>query len=292
MAYKRNAEYIERGGYAQNGYRNQQAILPRPYAVAPPYAVDTGLPPDLTVTGSQSNVVPFAAAQESAAPASAPAEDTIITRTIEAFADRFNLLSKNGNGAQQFGNLNPVFDGMRYANFLQIPLLVGTADQLVLPQATNKRVYLFIINTHGAQDLFVNFGNAASLTASTPIRNGDGFFEWLMVVPQQDIHLIANGANTTGVLIYGELGPNAAEPATTPPLPAAVTRPQTLPPPVPVAATPILLPSSVTPADIPKLPSDYYVNQSGYIVRRGGTGTGVSYQQFMSNPSYFVNRLN
>lgn len=110
--------------------------------------------------------------------------------------------------------LVPNYDGMRYATFQSLPFSVGTADQIVLERPTTKRVYLFLINTHPTQDLFVAFDRSAT-ALDCPIRAGDGFFEWLFLIPQNIIHLIANGGGTSGVCIFAELDPRAAnrEPA-------------------------------------------------------------------------------
>lgn len=103
-----------------------------------------------------------------------------------------------------------VWDGMRYARFRNIPLLIGLNDVVVLPTATDTRTYLFIVNTHPVNDMFVAFDSSATVNLGVPLRAGDGFFEWLFVVPQNDVHLVADAVNTTGVLIFAELDPVAA----------------------------------------------------------------------------------
>jgi hypothetical protein len=110
--------------------------------------------------------------------------------------------------------LTPMYDGMRYATFQSVPISIGTADQVVLERPTTKRVYLFLICTHPTQDLFVAFDRPATVL-DCPIRQTDGFFEWLFVIPQNVIHLIASGGGTTGVVISAELDPRASnrEPA-------------------------------------------------------------------------------
>jgi hypothetical protein len=100
-------------------------------------------------------------------------------------------------------------DEMRYPpNFASIPLNIGLVNQLVLEKATAKRVYLFVTNTHPTNNLFITVGQQSTALLGVPIVANNGFFEWLFVVPQGDIHLIANGANTTGVLLYAELSPS------------------------------------------------------------------------------------
>jgi hypothetical protein len=114
--------------------------------------------------------------------------------------------------------LAPVYDGMRYASFQSLPLSIGTESSIAVNNPTTKRVYLFLINTHPTQDLFVAFDRPATIL-DTPIRAGDGFYEWLFVIPQNTIYLIANGGATSGVAVFGELDPRSAnrDPAQTAP---------------------------------------------------------------------------
>lgn len=101
------------------------------------------------------------------------------------------------------------FDGMRYATFQSFPFVVGTTPLSILQRPVTTRVYLFLIDTHPVNDLFVAFDRAAT-GADTPIRNNDGFFEWLFMVPQNVVNIVANAAGTTGSLIFAELDPRAA----------------------------------------------------------------------------------
>lgn len=97
-----------------------------------------------------------------------------------------------------------VRDELKYAKFINVPLSIGLASVRVLlkPASGARRVYLFISNTHGAQNLFIAFGQDSSATIGVPIPFGNGSFEWNNVIPQDDVFLIANGAGTTGVLLY------------------------------------------------------------------------------------------
>lgn len=112
------------------------------------------------------------------------------------------------------------YDGLRYATFQSFPLTVGTAPVSVLQRPVTTRVYLFIVNTHPVNNLFVAFDRAAT-AFDTPIQNTNGFFEWLFLVPQNIINLVATAAGTTGSLIFAELDPRAANkaPALTSPAP-------------------------------------------------------------------------
>jgi len=101
------------------------------------------------------------------------------------------------------------YDGMRYATFQSFPFVVGTTSLSILQRPVTTRVYLFLINTHPINDYFVAFDRAAT-GLDVPIRNSDGFFEWLFLVPQNIINIVANAAGTTGALIFAELDPRAA----------------------------------------------------------------------------------
>ncbi|MGH7886246.1 MAG: hypothetical protein ACREPG_00145 [Candidatus Binatia bacterium] len=101
------------------------------------------------------------------------------------------------------------FDGMRYATFQSFPFAVGTANISILQRPVTTRVYLFLINTHPVNNLFVAFDRAAT-GADTPIAPTNGFFEWLFMVPQNIINLTASAAATTGSLIFAELDPRAS----------------------------------------------------------------------------------
>lgn len=98
------------------------------------------------------------------------------------------------------------FDALRYGSFKTLPFSIGTVDTIVLDKATDIRIYLFIINTHPLNDLFLNF-QAPATPLTTPISPARGFYEFLMPVPQDAIHLIASAAGTTGVLVFTERDP-------------------------------------------------------------------------------------
>jgi hypothetical protein len=86
---------------------------------------------------------------------------------------------------------------------------VGLASTRVLlaPPPNTRRVFLFIVNTHAVQILFVNFGQD-STALQIPINPGNGAIGFDSLVPQNDIYLIANGAATTGVVSYANKGVN------------------------------------------------------------------------------------
>jgi len=104
----------------------------------------------------------------------------------------------------------PVRDELKYGRALLIPFSQGvpSARILVAPPPNTRRAFLFIVNTHAIQILFVNFGDVASALNGIPVNPGNGAIGFDAFVPQDDIYLAANGAATTGVLVYSNKGVN------------------------------------------------------------------------------------
>lgn len=102
--------------------------------------------------------------------------------------------------------INVIVNESDAGSFNNQALLVGIADQLVLRQPSTKRIYLMIVNTHPTQVLYVRFGAISDAVIGMPIAANFGSYELDNVIPQDDIHIVANGANTTGVLIYSNKG--------------------------------------------------------------------------------------
>jgi hypothetical protein len=75
---------------------------------------------------------------------------------------------------------------------------IGAAPVVARPE--EDRRYLFINNTHNAQNVFVGFGYAPSAVTGLRLLAG-GFFEPLWV-PQNEIQLLGSGAATTGIIVY------------------------------------------------------------------------------------------
>lgn len=94
---------------------------------------------------------------------------------------------------------------MNYGQQALQGLNIGLTDKLVLVSPSTKRVYLLIQNTHPTQNLYVNFGAEASVNAGIRIIPG-GNYELTQFIPQDDIHIIADGINTTGVLSFSNKG--------------------------------------------------------------------------------------
>lgn len=96
-----------------------------------------------------------------------------------------------------------VTDNGKFGLFNNVVLNIGLVDQNVLfqPQGLSDRIFLQIQNTHATQSLFVRFGAIADAVIGLRLVAGAVVW-WDTVVPQDDIHIIGNGAATTGVLIY------------------------------------------------------------------------------------------
>lgn len=202
--------------YGQAGYRFR--LFPDRYTPTPAGGnVVSDAPPDLiprNPTGVQPGSVAGSAggaggryAEELRRNRSIQNLDPTLTPTEDFWIDE--IVRRVSRSLQASLASKGVWDAMRYCDFTSIPLSVGAADQAVLAQATRKRVYLYLINTHATQRLFVTFGTTATVLLGVPLEANLGFFEWLFTVPQNEVHLIANGAATTGVLIYSELDPEA-----------------------------------------------------------------------------------
>ena len=101
-----------------------------------------------------------------------------------------------------------VRDELKYSRFQSLPFSIGTASAKVLnsPPPDTRRVYLLVVNTSALNLLYVAFGQDATTTIGVPVMLNFGFWEFEMVVPQDDIYLIAAGASTTGVLVYSNKG--------------------------------------------------------------------------------------
>ena len=111
-------------------------------------------------------------------------------------------------------NLNPAFfhappavpvrNELLYGNFTNLPIIIGVASVRVLdkPPSGSRRTYLLIINTSGANQLFVAFGGDASALNGVPLAANFGFIEFNSTIPQDNIFVIGSAAGSTGVIIY------------------------------------------------------------------------------------------
>lgn len=104
----------------------------------------------------------------------------------------------------------PIRDELRYGRAQLLPISQGIASVRVLqaPQTNTRRVFLLVVNTHPTQILYLNTGDVASAIQGIPINPGNGALGFDIFVPQDDIYLAANGAATTGVLVYSNKGVN------------------------------------------------------------------------------------
>jgi len=111
-----------------------------------------------------------------------------------------------------FDNLKPpppaaedqisITDHSKYGFFTNFPISVGLGSILVLPHAPTTRTFLFIVNTHATQTLFVRFGGDSSALIGVPIQPVFGFMAFDVVVPQDDVYMVGNGVATTGVGLF------------------------------------------------------------------------------------------
>jgi len=103
-----------------------------------------------------------------------------------------------------------VFDPRRYVNVNPVqPFTVGTADQILLLQATRFRTLLVIVNT-STNVMRINFtaasgANSIPLNPASAAGQGGGVLFFDAIVPQNEVHGSGSAAATTGVLLYAEM---------------------------------------------------------------------------------------
>ncbi len=119
--------------------------------------------------------------------------------------DARDLLVNENNlqtqGVIQAEDLTHVADAMRYGDFANIQVTAGLNNQLILDRPQGKRIYLLIQNTHATQNMFVAFGTIATALNGIKINPGGNLF-LDTIVPQNEVQIIADGAGTTGVVVY------------------------------------------------------------------------------------------
>jgi hypothetical protein len=89
-----------------------------------------------------------------------------------------------------------------------IPAAATATDQLILPQPTGLRVHLLIINTSATQTIYVAFGQVATVLSGIPILAGNNLF-YDNFVPQDEVHVTANGGLAQMTLVYSIVKPFA-----------------------------------------------------------------------------------
>ena len=92
----------------------------------------------------------------------------------------------------------------RAGRFMPTPFTVGVAAQLLIPEQPG-RFYLFILNTSGANRLFVGFDYEPTATNGVTLEVNLGFYEpW--IIPTNTIFIAGAGAGTTGLAIVAVEG--------------------------------------------------------------------------------------
>lgn len=120
-------------------------------------------------------------------------------------------LNINPNNLKPAQNQAPTPDSqvspLNFGSFSTINTIVGTANILILPAPSTKRIYLLIQNVSAANNLFVGFGNAVTPTTGIKIPPG-GNYELNAIIPQDDVNIVADGLNTACAIIYSNKGIN------------------------------------------------------------------------------------
>lgn len=88
-----------------------------------------------------------------------------------------------------------------YCNHVVVnTVALNGVDSIALYKPDGRRVYLLIYNT-GGSTVWVNYGTTAGVGIGLPIGSG-GSLELFKRIDQQDIHLFADGADSTVVIQY------------------------------------------------------------------------------------------
>lgn len=95
-----------------------------------------------------------------------------------------------------------IADASKYGYCNNFVINVGLASVRVLPAPTTRRNFLFMVNTHATQVLFLRFAGDSNALIGVPIAAAGGFIGFDTFVPQDDVYLIGNGAATTGVGLF------------------------------------------------------------------------------------------
>lgn len=90
----------------------------------------------------------------------------------------------------------------RYGRILQKPFTVGVTADTLLPVDQERR-YLFILNIHAANTLWIGFDAEPNATGQIglPLAANNGFYEPL-VTPTNQIYIVGSGAGTNGICLY------------------------------------------------------------------------------------------
>jgi hypothetical protein len=100
-----------------------------------------------------------------------------------------------------------VTDGQKYGSVTNLSGVGSVADQLVLAKASSTRVFLAVQNNDTVQNLFVAFGGVATAGSGVKIAPGQTLF-FDAFVPQDDIHIVADGGTPAFVVFYSNKGEN------------------------------------------------------------------------------------
>jgi len=104
-----------------------------------------------------------------------------------------------GSSNQSSSQYAQYYQRLLRGKFMQIPFTAQIAITQIRPEEL-KRAYMFALNFHAANTIFLGFDTDPNATNSVPLAPNFGFYEpW--VIPTNAIFVNASGANTPGVLI-------------------------------------------------------------------------------------------
>ena len=128
---------------------------------------------------------------------------------------RYRTLGDLPYDRDQGGQLNRPSGGLLYGEWANrytaslYPFVTEATAQQIIP-ANARRAYLLVQNKDGASDMFINFGQKASVFASVIIIPG-GNFEFVggsfggAFVPMDSVWVLGGAVSMNGVLVEGVL---------------------------------------------------------------------------------------
>lgn len=117
-------------------------------------------------------------------------------------APPLNFSGQTAGENSEGSSISVVAESSRFGELNNLPFTIGTTAVIILPASSTRRLYLFVMNTHATNILYLQFGQQANVVAGVPLGANGGYFLFDAFAPQNDVWLIANGVGTTGILMY------------------------------------------------------------------------------------------
>lgn len=95
-----------------------------------------------------------------------------------------------------------IIQSNKYGQVIHNPLNIQVISSLILRSSSSRRTFLSISNSHPTNSMFVRFGADSDITSGQQLFPNGGTMFFDDFIPQDDIYIIANGANTNGLMMY------------------------------------------------------------------------------------------